>query len=507
MRALFLRQSGRVALTSFVSVAVACTGLAACQRAAAPPPSQETTLRIGVALPTKIATFGLSQLVEFLYTDPLVAIDWNGRPQGRLVDSWSLLQDEPGIRMHLRGGVKFHDDKPLTASLARDILRRALGRHRNVVGIEAAGDDILIRLHQPDSFLLADIGQLSMLAPWNGDIGTGPFRIIKRGSSTALEAFKGYYRGAPTIDRVELQTYLSQRAAWAAMMRGQADMLHEVSRDAVEFVEQETEVKAYSSTRGFYIALVFNIHHPELRKAIVRQAISEAVDRPALIKDAMRGRGVPADGPIWPYHWAYSTPARTHAYNPEAARLRLASTGLSELRRESAATMPSRLRLRCLYYAEDSRFDRLAMVLQKQLSQIGVDVEMEPAGAQEFQGRVASGKFDLFLNEMSSGRSLSWLQRFWHSPEPGRPPFFDSGYVAADAAIDAVRLAQSDEDTRAAVAELQRVLYDDPPAVFLYWPQITRAVDTHFEVPDADVADILGTIWQWRRQPTLEARR
>ena len=493
---------------SCISVAAGCAALvAACSRTPLPAPSQQTTLRIAVALPTKIAAIGLAQLVEFLYADSLVGIDWNGRPQGRLADSWSQIEDGAGVRLHLRSGVKFHDEKPLTAALVRDILRKAIGAHRNVKAIEAEGDDILIRLHQPDSFLLADIGQLSMLAPWNRNIGTGPFKFLKRDSPPTLESFTQYYRGTPTIDRIEFQTYQSQRAAWAAMMRGQADLLHEVSRDAVEFVEQESEVKSYSSTRGFYIALVFNVHHPELRKAAVRQAISEAIDRTALIKDAMRGRGVPADGPIWPYHWAYSTPARTHAYNPEAARLRLASAGLSQLRRENAATMPSRLRLRCMYYAEDSRFDRLAMVLQKQLSKIGVDVEMEPAGAQEFMARAGSGKFDLFLNEMNSGRSLSWLQRFWHSPEAGSTAFFNSGYVAADGAIDRLRIAQSDDETRAAVADLQRVLYDDPPAVFLYWPQITRAVDTHFQVPDSDVADVLGTIWQWRRQPTLEARR
>ncbi len=507
MRAFLIPHRACGVRITVLGVALACALLVDC--GARPPevPAEHTTLRIAAALPTRIATFGLSQFVEMLYADQLVAIDWNGRPQGRLIDSWGALDNGPGLRLHVRGGVTFHDGKPLTAPLVRDVLRRTLARNRNIASIEATGEDIAIRLHQPDSFLLADLNFVSVLAPWNNDIGTGAFKFVTRSRTPTLEAFKGYYRGAPTIDRVEFQTYPSQRAAWAAMMRGQADLLHEVSRDAVEFVEEESEVKAYSSTRGFYLAFVFNLHHPELRKPEVRQAISEAVDRAALIKDAMRGRGLPADGPIWPYHWAYSAPAHTHSFNPEAARLRLASAGLAEVRHDSASTMPSRLRLRCLYYAEDSRFDRIAMVLQRQLSQIGVDVEMEPAKAEEFQDRVATGKFDAFLNEMTSGRSLSWLRRFWHSPEPGSPTLFDSGYVAADAAIDAIRRAQSDDETRNAVAELQRVLYDDPPAVFLVWPQITRAVDTHFRVPDSEVTDILGTIWQWRRQPVVEVRR
>ena len=48
----------------------------------------------------------------------------------------------------------------------------------------------------------------------------------------------------PTLKRVKLVEYDSQRAAWSAMMRGEIDMLHEVSREAAEFVEAESSVKA-----------------------------------------------------------------------------------------------------------------------------------------------------------------------------------------------------------------------------------------------------------------------
>jgi ABC-type oligopeptide transport system substrate-binding subunit len=131
---------------------------------------------------------------------------------------------------------------------------------------------------------------------------------------------------------------------------------------------------------------------------------------------------------------------------------------------------------------------------------------MEPVKAEEFGARASSGDFDVFLNEMNSGRSFSWLYRFWHSPAPGAPSLMNVGYSAADAAIDHIRRAQTDEQTRGAVSELQRVLYEDPPAVFLVWPQITRAVDTNFEVAQAEGTDIIGNIWHWRRAPA-EARR
>jgi ABC-type transport system substrate-binding protein len=156
-----------------------------------------------------------------------------------------------------------------------------------------------------------------------------------------------------------------------------------------------------------------------------------------------------------------------------------------------------------MYYAQDARFERLALIIQKQLSEIGVDVEMQPVSHAEFGRRAAASDFDAFLNELNSGRSLSWVYYFWHSPVQGEPRFLDTGYTAADGALDRVRRATSDEGTRAAVAEVQRVLLEDPPAVFLVWPQVTRAVDVHFNVPPAETGDVLGSIWQWRRTPAV----
>ena len=39
--------------------------------------------------------------------------------------------------------------------------------------------------------------------------------------------------------------------------------------------------------------------------------------------------------------------------------------------------MPSRFRLRCLTVAKEARFEKIALVLQKQLYEIGVDMQIE----------------------------------------------------------------------------------------------------------------------------------
>ena len=74
----------------------------------------------------------------------------------------------------------------------------------------------------------------------------------------------------------------------------------------------------------------------------------------------------------------------------------------------------------------------------------------------------------------------------------------NSGYTGADAGLDRLRRSISDEDTRAAVADLTRTFHEDAPAAFIAWLEITRAVDSRFTVGDHEAQDPFANIWQWR---------
>jgi hypothetical protein len=74
----------------------------------------------------------------------------------------------------------------------------------------------------------------------------------------------------------------------------------------------------------------------------------------------------------------------------------------------------------------------------------------------------------------------------------------DSGYRSADAALDRLKAAGADDEIRGAVADVLRVLHDDPPAAFLAWQEQTRAVSKKFDVSPEDKRDILTNLWLWR---------
>jgi len=467
--------------------------------------SGPVTLKIGIGIPTQGSqTSGARSLISQLRSEPWLTTRADGRQSDRIVSAWAWDDSHTTLRLTLRKDVRFHDGTLLTPQIAADLLRQTAANAASIFAISLASvasvevsgpDSVELHLSERNQFVVPDLALVSVrrqLASGE-DVATGPFQVLKQENQSAvLTAFPQYYRGRPSIDRIEVATYPTQRNAWAALMRGEIDMLHEVSRDAADFVEAETAFNTYSFPRAYYIPLVFSVRHPALKNAEVRKAINEAIDRATLIKDGMSGRGREADGPIWPEHWAYAKPAEPFVFNPAAARARLERAGFP-IRASKDGQMPSRFSFTCVFFG-DGRFDRLAVLVQKQLADVGIDMKLRPVPQQQLEATLQAGQFDAFLFEMF-GRSLSWVYEFWRSHDGAH---FNNGYTAADLILDRVRGARTEDEVKAGMRDLARVFHEDPPAAFISWQITSRAVSSKFEVESEEGRDVLTNLWQWR---------
>jgi ABC-type transport system substrate-binding protein len=137
----------------------------------------------------------------------------------------------------------------------------------------------------------------------------------------------------------------------------------------------------------------------------------------------------------------------------------------------------------------------MALIVQKQLFEIGVDMRLETLPATVFNERVARGEFDALFLELISGRSMSKPYIFWHSA--GALNSFGYRNDDVDDALNAIRTAPDDDTYRQSVSRFQRSVQGDPPAIFLAWGQTTRAVSSRFEVPVAPNNDILTSVSSW----------
>jgi peptide/nickel transport system substrate-binding protein len=415
-----------------------------------------------------------------------------------LAEKWAASDDGLTWRLTIHSSVRFHDGTPLTATIVQNVLSGTLPRT-----LGTAGKDIeSIQATSATELVIKLRGRLSVLpealaftfrAP-GSNAGTGPFYRVSAADRTAAEAQGAvelrandtYHGGRPSIDRIVIQPYKSVRSAWADMLRFKVDMLYEVGEDAIDLVKPSKNTQLLTFQRPYAMTVLLNLRRPQFKEAGVRRALNAAINRDEIVANGLFGHGRPADGPVWPDHWANHPTRPRFEYRP----VRLNSTR-------------SPLAFALLYMGPS--YERLALLVQRQLQSVGVDVKLEETTYQDGQARVDAGNFDALLVDVGLGPGIFREQLFFQSDGPYNWGHYAN--AAVDGAFQNIRRSKNDEEYAAGVAAFQQAIVDDPPAIFLAWSERARAISTRFEGPVAPGHDMLRTMWQWRPTSSPQVAR
>jgi len=297
-------------------------------------------------------------------------------------------------------------DAPVAASLLPDILRSFMGPvFPDIVSVTATGGNtVTIEFRQPSPFLMEAL-EVDIRKPGQTMVGTGAF-MVEGNSTTDLRANNAYYLGPPAIDRITVANYPSVRSAWADLLRDRIDMLYEVGSDALDSMRNSNTVSLFTHTRHYQHALIFNTRSTALRSPAVRRALTLAIDRKTLVRNALRDHGIPSLGPVSPSYWALASDAPHFQYDP---------AGGAALLREANKKTP--FRFTCLVSA-DSVAERIALDVKQQLAAIGVEMAVEEAPRDETFRRAAAGEYEAVITEVISGPTILRPYLVWHSQSP-----------------------------------------------------------------------------------------
>lgn len=483
-------------------------------------PAPEVVLSIGYAAPPAepgVAATGLNVLIDQLTREPLIRSGLDGHPEPVLAENWTIERDGTRVVISLRPGVSFYDGSPVTARHVKASLDTA--RHRlpregsnsvlsdiDSIDVTDAGQ-VTIELSRPVARLLL-LELLQWIEVRDSDDAlqaTGPFFVeSSTGDETILRANPHYRQGRSEIDTVHIKTYPTLRSAWAAMMRSEIDFLFNVPLEAREFMEADSNVQIFSRDKRSAYAVVFNTRRPPFADRRVRQALSHAVDRDALLEGPFRGHGSVATG-VWAPHWAYGGPEPAYGYAPRTADRLLAEAGFPGNLEESASgEFETRFGFDMLVGVDFAHFEPIALTLQRQLRHIGVEMTIDAMPFGDVVKELQGDSWAAVLLPVNTARNMLRLFQYWHSE--GDPNSAVSGFAGADHALEELRAAQTDTETRAAAREFRRVLFEEAPAVFLVGPAEARAVSRRFDVADEPSRDVTQTLWQWRVAERAQAK-
>ncbi|WP_424137868.1 ABC transporter substrate-binding protein [Roseomonas chloroacetimidivorans] len=357
-------------------------GLAGLLSAAAASPrpasAQSAVLRIGMksqptSLDPQFDAITSNSSVICQICEPLVDWDnsYNLRPL--LATRWTI-RDPLNWEIELRPDVLFSDGKPFTAEDVIFTLDR-LKKVRNgastfrmygaLIGNARADGPhrLLVTTLQPHPLLMSDLAQLPILsraaasgeAPegrttaemntGTGLIGTGPYRFISwnRGAEITLERNERYRGPAPAFGRAILRPITDSGARVAALLSGDVDLIEDPPTDNVEAMGRDTRLTMVETLSNRLMFLSLDVSgepspgigrtdgRNPLKDVRVRQALSLALDREALVARVMSGVAKPA-GDFLPRPIAGTLPDRERPPRADPARARalLAEAGWGE---------------------------------------------------------------------------------------------------------------------------------------------------------------------------------
>lgn len=335
--------------------------------------AQSSTLRCGLKLsPTSMDPHfrlsGEQTILRSLHAR-FVGMTPDGKPEPSIAESWRTIGDGTVWEFRLRADAKFSDGSPITAedvaySLARvpTITGSAGAYHifvRAITGTEVKdARTIHIRTAQPYPFMVEDMTEIAVLSRTLGpDLKTSDFnaknvRVFSGAYSLAdyrfgefLEVRRNphWYGAAPAFETVHFKVISSDASRMAALLSGDVQAVDEVAVPDIARLRRDANltVTQAAGMRVMYIAMDTDrdvtpfvrdangqpMTRNPLKDARVRQALSLALNRQAIVDRVMEGAATVASNLL-----PEGTPGTSAALRPvtqdlDRARRLLAEAG------------------------------------------------------------------------------------------------------------------------------------------------------------------------------------
>jgi peptide/nickel transport system substrate-binding protein len=457
------------------------------------------TMAISSDMPTMELPYFLARNQETALRtmyDSLVEVKNDGTIVPCLAESWDISSDGKEYTFHLRKNVAFHNGEPFTAEAVRFTWDRYnkpevpnYQYFSNVTNVEVVDDyTVKVTTKEADPLFLRGVADLWAIIPpkyyqqvgvdgfANKPVGTGPFMFEEwvKGDHFTVVANPNYWReGYPLLERVVFKTMVDSSTRVAAIQAGEIDMAPQLSAEEAKSLMglPDIQVLRYGLDRIYYVAFnnLTTGKGTPVEDINVRKAFAYAIDVQAILNSLFDGFAKLAVGQVSSVDLGYDN-APPVPYDPAKAKELLATAGY-----------PNGFSIGMACGHETfPHMDELCQAIAGYLKEVGIQVNLEIIEANTFWDKEAKKELPPVFVEAwgaSTGeanmRIIGQLKKDevyanWYDPD-----------------IEALLLktvSTMDRDERAKLyGELQVMMRDNPPFVYLYEPVAFEAIRTRLE--------------------------
>ena len=437
--------------------------------------------------------------------ETLVAKGPDGEAEPWLASRWDVSSDRLTWRFHLRPGLRFHsgatcDARAIVAALERcrwtDSRTRQLPYFDTFDSIESERDDVVVvRVLHPTTRVMqalwgthSSIFNESTRALWGAGLygrevvdATGPYRLVSWSDTRVVAEPSPLHAGqippsfgppGEKIRRIEWLASVGGHDRLNLLESGAIDCLHAPPTRSFAALEADPRFRACSvpQSSNIYLGLSWMRRDLGFHEVGVRRALSLIIDRAALVRELLDGRGDATFGPVPPgadFHLADIEARGRHDPSRGGEMLDAAGwrRGEDGLRRREGRVMA----FDCVVQ-DDSVLFGAGQMIRDQLRAQGIVVKLEPvAPFAPFYNRLIAG-CDSFLSKWIWPDPIDALTGFTSTPCQPRSNWQRSSVPRLDRAFERFRQATDAVSVAEAAATVQMIIADELPLIPLFTP-------------------------------------
>jgi len=462
-------------------------------------PAAEKILTIGVDQeavgldPHIVTAFSSHRRIDLLY-NRLTRLDENLAVVPDFAESWEI-PDNLTYIFHLRKGVKFHNGREMVAddvkySLERVMDEKTASPGRSYISLVTSivvidPYTVKINLSAPlASFLNALTSNNLSIVPReaveaNGNlqkvaVGTGPFTLeewIPDNSMTLVKNPDYFEAGLPKVDKVIFRVIPEAASLLAGVKSGDLDIAIINDGATIRQARGLSQVTVQSKPGINVRTFGFNTTRKPFDDPHVREALALALDRDEIVSLAEFGMGTPTGPiPVSAKEWAMPlSELPFSAPDYDRAKALLADAGY-----------PDGFTFNIVCSSTYEGGLNVAQVIQNELKNIGVTADLEVVEWGVYIDRWVKRDFDSMVEiRGGSGEPDRFLYRTLYSTGGVNNFMFKNAEV--DRLLDLGRSQTVPKERKVTYDELQKVLAEEAPVVFLYCPNENYVIGPRVE--------------------------
>ncbi|MEJ2539041.1 MAG: ABC transporter substrate-binding protein [Gemmatimonadota bacterium] len=482
-----------------------------------------------------------SQYQQFVNLMTLIQVDRELEPTPYLAESWTVSEDGTSLTFRLRDDVYWHDGERTDAYDVAFTYLRATDPETafpnaaffrwyvpGEAGVEVEDSLTVTFRMEPHSevldpwralaimprHLLEDVPPSELASHPFGTVcpvGNGPFVFLAHRPDEswifeANPAFPAELGGRPFLDRLVYRVVPEQTTLLTELLTGSVDVYVDMRPDQAAVVMESDDADVLTMDARSYTFVAWNSRRAELADPRVRQALTLAIDRSAVVDALLRGYGTLARTGIPPYHWAYDPEMDGLDYDPARARTLLTEAGWTDRDgdgvRENADGLP--LELVLIFNAANQDRRTIAELMQAQLREVGVELTPEPLEA----GTMAARATDPERRDFD-GLILEWFPEFRvDETDLFAGSRVDSDYAFAglqdreiDRLLDRLQVELDRGVARPLWERYQRRIVELQPFTYFYYAQRLAGVSRRLRGVEMDFRGEWSSVRDWRIDP------